>query len=175
MFFYFSCCQVLMSHLINVFKKFDSLFISNFLFFHSLNSSLLNLINNNFSALLSSLMFSIFSLLLFLKNFQSLNLHHQIKFLLFINPLLLQSFVLLKLFVSNCHNFWIQNHLVHLFHIIHFFIKFFLSFWKKGLILWILNFLMVRWLHFLGSLSIHLLHFYFSGFWFSKSCIFLFF
>jgi hypothetical protein len=89
LFFHFSCCQVFISHLFNVLKKLNSFLISYFLFFHSLNSSFLNLVNNNFGALLSSLMFSILSFLLFLKNFQSLNFHHQIKFLLFINPLLL--------------------------------------------------------------------------------------
>lgn len=78
---------IFLAHFFNIHLKLDLFFIPNFLFLHSLDCSLLNLINDNLCTLLSGLSFSSFSLFFFLEDLKSLDFHHQIEFLLFLNPL----------------------------------------------------------------------------------------
>jgi len=123
----FMSSLIFFSHFLNVSLELDLFLITDFLFLHSLNSSLLNLINDDLSTLLSSIHFSNFSFFFFLKDLKSFNFHHKIKFLLLFNPFRLKTFVLHKLFISNSDNLGVENHLVHLFDVIHLVIELFLS------------------------------------------------
>lgn len=151
----FMSCLIFFSHFLNVCLEFDLFLITGFLLLHSYNGSLLDLINDDLSTLLSSIRFSNFSFFFFLKDLKSFNFHHEIKFLLFLNPFRLKTLVFFKLFISDCDNLRVHDHLVHLFDIIHLVIELFLSFGEKCLILFTLILLVIGWSHFCSSLLIH--------------------
>ena len=90
-----SCLGILRLHPLDVCKKLESLFISDLLLLHSLNGSVLDLINDDLSSLISGNLLSCFSMLLFLENLQSFDFHHEVEFFLFLDPLLLKTLVLL--------------------------------------------------------------------------------
>ena len=58
-----------------------------------------------------------------LESLKSLDFHHEIEAFLFFDPLLFESFVLFKLLVSNCNDFRVEYHLVHVLDIIVLLIK----------------------------------------------------
>ena len=119
---------ILLAHFFNVHLEFDLFLITDFLFLHSLNGSFLDLVNDNLSSLLSSIHFSDFSLLLFLKDLKSFNFHHEVEFLLFFDPFRFETLILIELLVSDSDNLGVEDHLVHLFDVIHLIIKLFLGF-----------------------------------------------
>jgi hypothetical protein len=86
---------VFLSHLIKVLKELHSLLISDLLLLEADLGALLDLINDNLSALLASLSFADLTLLLFLKDLETLNLHHEVELLLLLKILLLEALVLL--------------------------------------------------------------------------------
>ena len=154
--------SVLLLHPFNVSEKFEPLLVSDLLLLHPLNGSVLDLINDDLSSLLSGDMLSSFSLLLFLENLESFDFHHEVEFFLFFNPLGLQTFVLLKLLVSDGDDLRVENHLVHGFHIIKVVVKLLLSFGEKSFSFVLLSNLEFVWLHLSSSLGIQLLHLSFS-------------
>ena len=85
---------VFLSHLIKVLEEFHSLLISDLLLLEADLGALLDLINDNLSALLASLSFADLALLLFLKDLEALNLHHEVKLLLLLKILMLEALVL---------------------------------------------------------------------------------
>jgi hypothetical protein len=98
------------------------------------------------------------SFLFLLKDLESFDFHHKIEFLLLFNPFRFKSLVLLQLFVSDSNNLGVEDHLVHLFHIIKVIVHLFLSLGEEGFILGTLIFLLFSWLDFLCSLLIHCDH-----------------
>ena len=119
--------------LFDIHSHHNSLFFSNFLFFDSILMSFSNLINNDLSSTLSSFKSSLFSQLFFVESLQSFDFHHNIKFLLFVNPFFFELFALDELFISNCYYFGVETHLVHVLNIVQLFIKHHLCTWKKTL------------------------------------------
>jgi len=164
---------VFLSHPLNISLKLDLLLISELLFFHSENSSLLNLINNDLGTLLSSICFSDLSFFFFLENLESFDFHHKIQLLLFLYPLLLKSLILFKLLVTNCDNLCVEDHLVHLLDIIKLIIKLLLRLGQKGLILSHLVLLLRCGLHFLSSSLVHFDHLFLLCFRLGKGSSFL--
>lgn len=150
---------IFLAHLLDVGLKFDLFFVAKLLFFHSHDGSLLYLVNDNLSALLSSILFPDLSLLLFLEDLESFDFHHQIQLLLLLDPLGLQALVLVELFVPNGHYLGVEDHLVHLFDIVELVVHLLLGLGQEGFVLCTLVLLLVCWLHFLSSLFIHLDHF----------------
>jgi hypothetical protein len=116
------------SNSIDVRQKLNSFLISELLFLHSKYSSFLNLIDYDLSALFLSLLFPCLSLFLLLKNLKSFNFHHKVEFLLLFDVFRFKSFVFFELFVSNSDDFRVEDHLVHLFDVIHLVVKYFLGF-----------------------------------------------
>ena len=125
--------QVFLLSLLNYFDHLLLLFLNGLTFFHPNNLSFFDLFNNNSSP--ASLCFNtrLFFHLSGLKAFKSLDFHHEVKFLLFIGPILFKSFIFLELFVSNCNDFGVKNHLVHVFDIVKFLIKLGLGLRKQTL------------------------------------------
>ena len=62
---------------------------------------------------------------------EPLDLHHQIKSLLLLDPVLLQASILLQLFVSNCVDSRCHDHSVHVLNIVIIFVHLVLSLGKK--------------------------------------------
>ena len=151
-----------------------SFFISDFLLLHSLKSSIFDLVNDDLSSLLSGSLLSRFSLLFFLEDLESLDFHHEVEFLLLFDPLLLKSFILLQLLVSDGHDLGVEDHLVHVFDIVEVLIKLLLSLGKESLCLLSLIDLPVGRLNFGGSLGIHFEHFGLSCLRLCHSGLFLF-
>ena len=97
----FSGSFVFSLHFFDVGEELESFLITDFLFFHSLKSSILNLINNDLFSLESLYNFLGFSLFLLLQDLKSLNFHHHVEFLLLSDVLFFESLVLFELFVSD--------------------------------------------------------------------------
>ena len=111
-------CLIFLPHLFYVGLELDLFFVSEFLFFHSLDSSLLDLIDDDLGSSLSSCNLSDLSFFLLLKDLESLNFHHEVELLLLLDPFLLESLILLQLLVSDSDNLGVKDHLVHLLDII---------------------------------------------------------
>ena len=77
-----------------------------------------DLVDEDLSASLASLSCSLLALKLFLDCLQPLDLHHHVKSLLLLDPVLLQHCVLLLLLVTNGVDLGGKHHLVHVLHII---------------------------------------------------------
>jgi len=76
-----------------------------FALLNTLDFSFLNLVDDNHSTLASGLLADNLALLLNLEGLKTLNFHHQVEFLLLLNPLLLEALVLIELFVTDRYNF----------------------------------------------------------------------
>jgi hypothetical protein len=111
-------CLIFFSHFFYVGLELDLFFISELLLFHSLDSSLLDLINDDLGSGFPGYNFTDLSFFLFLKDLESLNFHHKVKLLLLLDPFLLKSLILLQLLVSNRDNLRVKDHLIHLLDII---------------------------------------------------------
>lgn len=96
-----SLLLVLLLHPLDVGEQLKSLLISDLLLLHPRDSSVLNLVNDDLSSLLSGERLPLLSLFLLLEDFKSLNFHHKVQLLLLLDPLLLETLILLKLLVSN--------------------------------------------------------------------------
>lgn len=96
-----SLLLVLLLHPLDVGEQLKSLLISDLLLLHPRDSSVLNLVNDDLSSLLSGERLPLLSLFLLLEDFKSLNFHHNVQLLLLLDPLLLETLILLKLLVSN--------------------------------------------------------------------------
>lgn len=155
---------IFLSHFLDVHLKFDLFLISELLLLHSKDGSLLDLINDDLGTLLSGIGLSHLSFFLLLKDLESLDFHHEVKLLLLLNPLGLESLILIKLLISNGNDFRVENHLIHLLDIIEFVVHHFLSLREESLILRMLILLLICWLHFLGSCLVHLDHLFLLGF-----------
>jgi len=130
--FSLTCFSILSLHLFNIGQKVHLFLISDFLFSHSFDGSLLDLINDDLSALLSGLMLSNLSFFLLLENLESLDFHHEIKLFLLFNPFLLKSLIFFELFVTDGNDLGVQNHLVHVLDIVHIIIECLLRFGKES-------------------------------------------
>ena len=76
--------------------------------------------------------------------------------------------------VSNGDDLRVEDHLVHLLHIVHFVVHFLLGLREEGLVLRGIVFLLFGWLHFLRSLLVHGDHLCFLSFRFGESsCLLL--
>ena len=153
-----SLLSIFLLHSLDVAKKLQPLLISDFLLLHSHNGSILNLIDNNLSSFISGLLLSLFSMLFFLEDLKSFDLHHEVEFFLFFDPLVLETLVFLQLLVSDGHNLGVENHLIHGLHIVEVVVKLFLSFRKQSFSLVLLSLLEFVWLNLSCSLGIHCLH-----------------
>lgn len=91
-------------HSFDIVEELDSLFVSQFLLLESNLSTLLDLVNDDLGTLLPGMMLFDFSLFFGLENFQTLNLHHEIKLFLLLDMFFLELNVLFDLLVSNGHN-----------------------------------------------------------------------
>jgi hypothetical protein len=111
-------CLIFFSHFFYVGLELDLFFISELLLFHSLDSSLLDLINDDLGSGFPGYNLTDLSFFLFLKDLESLNFHHKVKLLLLLDPFLLKSLILLQLLVSNRDNLRVKDHLIHLLDII---------------------------------------------------------
>lgn len=149
---------ILLSHFLDVGLQFELFLISELLLLHSYDSSLLDLVDDDLGTLLPGISLSHLSFLLFLKDLEPLDFHHKIKLLLLLNPLRLESLILIKLLITNGNDFRVEDHLIHLLNIVKFIVHHFLSLRKKRLILRMLILLLICWLHFLGSCLVHLDH-----------------
>ena len=124
----------------------------------SLSFTLLDLVDNDSSTTSLSFMVHLLALLGSLEALETLNLHHEVEAFLLLNPLLLKSLVLLELLVSDCNDFRVEHHLVHMLDIVMFFIELLLSFRKQAVIIFLLFSLeFVRW-QFLSSFFVHSHH-----------------
>jgi len=128
--FSLTCFSILSLHLVDISQKVHLFLISDFLLSHSFDGSLLDLINDDLSALLSGLMLSHFSFFLLLENLKSLDFHHEVKLFLLFNPFLLKSLIFIELLVTDGDDLGVQNHLVHVLDIVHIIIECLLSFGK---------------------------------------------
>jgi hypothetical protein len=77
-----------------------------------------NLIDDNLSSLLSGSSCSMNSIIFSLKALESLNLHHEVEFLLLFDVFVFQLLGFEELFISNSHNLRVENNLVHSFNVI---------------------------------------------------------
>jgi len=87
----------------------------------------LDLVDNNLLAANSLFCFLGFTFFFNFEHLESLNFHHEVEFLLFFNPLLLETLVFLELFISDGYDFGVEHHLVHVLYIVQVFIHAFLS------------------------------------------------
>jgi hypothetical protein len=126
--------------------------------------SFLNLVDNNQCSLTLGLLTDDFTFLSYFKSLKSLNLHQQVKFLLFFNPLLFEVFVLLELLIADRYNLGVQNHLIHVLDIIKFFIKLGLCLAKDTEIFISLSNFRLGGGNLLAAFTVHLLHASFSVF-----------
>ena len=92
--------------------------LTHLLLLDALQLSLLNLIDDHQRALLLGSLALDLTLLLELKGFQTLNLHHEVEALLFFDPLLFEALGLLELAVADCDNLGVEHHLIHVLDIV---------------------------------------------------------
>jgi len=88
------------------------------LFLDPLEFSLLNLVDDHERPLFLSLLALYLTLLLQLQRLESLDLHHQVKTLLLLDPLSLESLGFIELAIADRHDFRVKHHLVHMLHIV---------------------------------------------------------
>ena len=80
--------------------------------------TLLNLFNDNSGTTTFGIDTKLFALVLSLQGLQTLDFHHQVKTFLFLAPLCLEDFVLIKLLVTDGDNLGVEGHLIHVFDIV---------------------------------------------------------
>jgi len=87
-----------------------------------LKLSVLYLVNDNCGSLALGLDTLGFALLENLEFLETLNFHHEVKAFLFIEPLLFKDFILLELLVADSDHLGVEDHLIHVFDVVNFFI-----------------------------------------------------
>ena len=83
-----------------------------------LELSLFNLIDDHEGPLFLGLLALNLTLLLQLQRLESLDLHHQVKALLLLDPLGLESLGFIELAITDRHDFRVKHHLVHVLHVV---------------------------------------------------------
>ena len=127
-------------------------------FFDSLNFALFDLLDDDGGTTALGLSSETLTLVLGLEGLQALDFHHKIESLLFSEPLSLQLLVFFELFVPDGHDFGVQGHLIHMFHIVMFLIKCCLGVGKQSFSALILLYFDLCQRQFASPSSIHLLH-----------------
>lgn len=122
----------------------------------------LNLVNYDERTVSLLLLPNNFAFLSYFKSLEPLNFHKQVELLLLFDPLLLEHLVLLKLLVPYGNDFRVEDHLVHVLHIVKLFIELSLSFAQNTGVFLPLRDLGLSGHHFLLPLTVHLLHARFS-------------
>lgn len=145
-----------------------------FLLFDALNLTLLNLVDDDESAFAASVHTYFLTFFLHFEAFQTFDFHHEIEFFLFFDPFALELFVFFELFVTDGHDFRVEHHLVHVFHVVELFIKLSLCFRKDTNILISLGLLNIIGLNLSSALSIKSHHSLFTCFRFLLSGFLLF-
>jgi len=124
----------------------------------------LNLIDDNECSLALSLLTDDFAFLGYFQSLKTFDLHKQVKFLLFLDPLLLEVFVFLKLLVTDRYNLRVKNHLIHVLDIVKFFVKLCLGLTQDTeIFISLSNFRLGR-RYLLAAFTVHFLHASFSVF-----------
>lgn len=164
---------VLLAHFLDIGLQFDLFLVPKFLLLHAHDSPLLDLVDDDLGTLPSRTLFAHLALFFLLQNLEPLDLHHEVQFFLFLDPLGLQAFIFFQLLISDRYYFRVEDHLVHLLDIIQLIVHFLLGLRQQGLTLGRLVLLLFSWLHFLSSLFIHLDHFLLLGLGFGQGSSFL--
>lgn len=99
-----------------------------------------------------------FALLLHLEGLQALDFHHEVESLLLIDPVLLKSFLLLLLPVTDSDYFGVEHHLVHVFDIVVLFVEHLLGLGQQGVVLVRLSLLVFSLGNFGLTSLVHLKH-----------------
>jgi len=115
----FSLLEVLNLVLLSdIVKKLESLLFSHFLLAHAETFTLLDLVDDNFSAAVLGIFTADLAVFLFLEILQAFNFHHEVKLLLLAYPFFLELLRLDELLVADGDNFGVENHLVHFLDIV---------------------------------------------------------
>lgn len=154
---------IFLSHFLNVGKELHSLLVSNLLLLETDLSALLDLIDDDLSTFLASLSLTDLTLLLFLEDLKTLNFHHEVELLLLFKIFVLKALVLLQLLITNGNDLRVEDHLVHVLHIVKVVIHFLLSAGQQSLILLGLHLRELTGSLSLGTSSIELLHLCLAG------------
>lgn len=159
-----SSVSVLLLHLFDIVQQLLSLLVADFLLLHPLKGSFLDLVDNHLLSAKTLLNLQGLAFFFDFEHLESLNLHHEVEFLLLFNPLLLETLILLKLLVSDGNDLGVEHHLVHVLDIVKVFIHAFLSLAQQRLRLILFFNLPLSWCNLLSSCGIHLHHFGLSHF-----------
>ena len=154
----FCLLGILLLHLLDVGEQLESLLVSDFLLLHSFDRALLDLIDDHLGSLLASLVLSLLSLLLFLEDLESFDLHHEVEFLLLLDPFLLEALVFVKLLVADGDDLGVEDHLVHMLDVVEVVIELLLGFGEERLSLVLFGDLELRGLDLLVSLLVQFEH-----------------
>ena len=95
-------------------------------------------------------------LLLELQRLQSLDLHHEIKSLLFFDPVLFETLLFLLLSVSDGDHLRVKHHLIHVLHIVMFLIEHLLRLRQESFIFFLGELLVLRGWDLVGAFLVHL-------------------
>lgn len=126
----------------------------------TLNFTLLNLVNDDFSAvMLGNLLFNL-SLFRDFKSLETLDFHHEVHACLLVNVLFLKALVLLQLLVANGNDLGVKHHFVHVLDIVVLLVNLLLCSLKQMLLEVLLSLLSLSGRHFVSPLSVHLEHFF---------------
>ena len=102
----------------DIVEKLESLLFSHLLLAHAETFTLLDLVDDDFSAAVLSLFTAGLAVFLFLEILQALNLHHEVKLLLLAYPFFLELLRLDELLVADGNHFGVEYHLVHFLDIV---------------------------------------------------------
>jgi hypothetical protein len=80
--------------------------------------ALLNLVDDLERASLGSDLALVLAVGLSLQVLESLDFHHEIEAFLFFNPFLFELLVFFKLLITDCNNFGVEHHRIHLLHVV---------------------------------------------------------
>lgn len=155
---FFSSSEVSLLLLLNGLDHLGLLSLELFTLFKTDLLTLLNLFDDNSGTTTFGIDSKLFALVFSLEGLQTLNFHHQVKTFLFLAPLCLKDFVLIKLLVTHGNYLGVKGHLVHVFDIVVLLVHLFLSVGEQTLGTLILLQLDLGWWQFRGTGLIHGLH-----------------
>mmetsp|Transcript_1964 Transcript_1964/g.2908 ORF Transcript_1964/g.2908 Transcript_1964/m.2908 type:complete len:345 (+) Transcript_1964:237-1271(+) len=159
----FSLLSVLSLHLSDVVDQLQAFLVADFLFFHSFDGALLDLVDDDLGSLLAGSMLPLIALFFLLEDLKTFDFHHKVELLLLIHPLVFELFVLLDLLVADGDDLSVEHHLVHVLHVVHFAVQLLLGFRQQGLGLVLFSLLELSGFDFLSPLLVELLHLGFAG------------
>jgi hypothetical protein len=143
--------QLILLELISLSKHLLHFPFTHFLLLDALELSFFNLVDNNQRSLFLSLLTLYLALFLELERLQSLDFHHEIEAFLFFDPLLLESFGLIELSVTDCDDLRVQHHLVHVLNIIVVLVEHLLGLGEEAVCLFLVDNLLLSGWHLEGS------------------------